>query len=223
MKKIILLILLSIIVTRTKAQVVETGAGYFTDLFGFNIKDLGAQSDNRPGMPGFITWGEVGFNLKRNFTASVFIGNGKIKHGTTKALYPLVTNLYTGGNVNSTYFIIDLNFKKKINLIKKNNYWHFNPGLGVFYRRLSNPTVMANFVPAGNGKYYIKNIYIDDWKDNVLGLSVNMDFSFGKKFFYFGIRAKSFIAMYYGLEGLMITPYFGINIPKQSKPKKTKK
>ncbi len=213
MKKFILLFLLLLIIFQSKAQIVETGAGYFTDLFGFGVKDLGSSSNNRPGMPGFITWGELGFNLKRNYIASIFIGNGTIKHGYTS--YP--AKIFSGGNLSTTYFLLDINFKKRLNLTKKNNYWHFNPGLGIFFRRMEESSPAAGFNSNGNGTYTITRLFISNWTDNIIGLSINIDFNYGRKLFYFGVRAKSFVAMYYGLEGFLFTPYVGVNIPRKNK------
>jgi len=147
MKKIILILWLGLFTVSVNAQIVETGSGYFTDLFGAFVKNLGASSDNRPGMPGLVVWGEFGLNLRRNITASLFVANGTIKHG-----YQSETGLFSGGKVSDTYYYVDINFKKNFYFGKNKKHFGIAPGLGVFFRNLETTVPQADLGRDQNGK-----------------------------------------------------------------------
>ena len=207
MKKIILIFCGFLIAVTANAQVVEAGAGYFTDLFGAFVKDLGASKQDHPGMPGLVVWGEYGLNMRRNITASLFVANGTIKHG-----YQTETGIFSGGKVSDTYFYVDINFKKNIYFGKNKKRFGIAPGLGVFFRNLETTVPGADLGRDQNENLVIKRLYMDNTRYQDLGLSVNLDIKYRFKVLYAGIRAKTFFTIYYGMGGLVVTPFVGINL-----------
>ena len=212
MKKIIFIFCGLLFATTSNAQIVETGAGYFTDLFGAFEKDLGASNDDHPAMPGLVVWGEFGLNLKRNITASLFLANGTIKHG-----YHTMSEIFSGGKVSDTYFYVDVNFKKNIYFGKNKKRFGIAPGMGVFFRNLETTVPQADLSRDINGKLVINRLYMNDMKYQDIGISLSLDVKYRFKLIYAGIRAKTFITIYYGLGGLVVTPIVGINLGQNNK------
>lgn len=181
----------------------QSGVGYFTNLFGFFEDDLGALPGSEPGQPGNILWSELSLILNNNSSIGIFLGYGRVNFTAYNRQYEFIAPSY----IEDTYTLIALNFYRHFNFKRST----FSFGLGPQIQLNKSPRVEFDEVLIESGDeiyvapYYFRTEY---YEDRTLGLGLNLNYDFNiNKHVSIGAKINTSFMMYYGIHDFIVSPF----------------
>lgn len=181
----------------------KSGYGYFTDIFGIFDNDEYLIPGNEPGQPGRMMWMEYQYHYQENASIGLLFGTGIVKftHGD------IFDENILNSRVNDEYWMFGVNFYRHM-FFKGGT---LSIGAGPVCLNMKSPRIAYLMQPGyinGEAGYLYSNLYLDYYKDQMLG--VNLDINYSIKVYkelFAGLKCNTSVVMYYGLESFLLSPY----------------